>query len=133
MKFLVVEDEKTSTRLIESTLAPHGEVVAVPSSEVGFEKFMQALDSGSPFEAICLDIELPGVDGIELLAEIRRVEEERGIVGVEATKVLVTTAACNIDSYTEASSAGCTSFLCKPLSKQKLISELCRLGVVEQK
>lgn len=130
MKFLVIDDEKTSSKILEHVLQPFGEVTSVASSEEGYALFLKGLETGKPFEAICLDINLPGMDGLQLLEEIRRAEEQRGVVGVAATKVFMTTASCDIDSYSDASAVGCTSYLCKPISRQKLIAELHRLGIV---
>ncbi|MBX7144380.1 MAG: response regulator [Oligoflexia bacterium] len=132
MRILVVEDEKSSSKLLGEVLKPYGTVVASDTSEDGFELFMTALEAGEPFDVICLDVGLPGLDGIELLDEIRNIEEEKGIIGEAGSKIFVISGACDLNTFADASEAGCTTFLCKPINTQKLLSELRRFKLVEK-
>jgi two-component system chemotaxis response regulator CheY len=38
-----------------------------------------ALENNTPYELICMDIKMPGMDGQAALAEIRRLESAHGI------------------------------------------------------
>lgn len=130
MKALIVEDEGTSAKILERALDGFAEVTVVSNAEAGFGYFEMALESGNPFDVICLDVTLPGFDGIEMLDEIRKLEETNGIVGSEGVKVIVTTGAQDTETFVDASEAGCTSYLIKPVNPQKLLSELRRLGLI---
>lgn len=133
MKTLIVEDEPTGAKILKKTLHAYGEVKIAPTSEEGFNQFINALSSKEPFDLICLDISLPGLDGIELLDEIRRVEEDNGVVGSDGVKVVIISGICTTDSYVDAKEAGCTSYLCKPIEVPKLLAELSRLELLPKK
>jgi two-component system, chemotaxis family, chemotaxis protein CheY len=130
MRALIVDKEQESVALLWSHLTGLGDVTVVNDGEAAFEAFCSAIDTGRPFDLVCLDTNLPQVDGIDLLAGLRQYEESRGIVADAASKILITTTVCSIDNFYAASSAGCTTFLCKPLDWERLARELTRLGVL---
>jgi two-component system chemotaxis response regulator CheY len=78
-----------------------------------------------------MDIMMPDVDGNEALKRIRRIEKDMGILPGFEVKVIMTTAMDDpktvINSFYK---GGATSYLVKPISKQKLICELRALGLV---
>ncbi|MFM1848256.1 MAG: hypothetical protein RL417_1730 [Pseudomonadota bacterium] len=130
MRALIVDIEKESVTLLWSHLTGVCDLTVVNDGATAFEAFCAAIDTGKPFDLVCLDTELPQIDGIDLLAGFRQYEESKGIVAESGAKILVTTQVCSVDNYFAASSAGCTSFICKPLDWTKLSRELARLGIV---
>lgn len=130
MRVLIVDKEKESVALLWSNLTALGDLTVVNDGETAYNAFCAAIDNGKPFDLVCLDTNLPQVDGIDLLAGLRQYEESQGIVAKAGAKILVTTQVCSIDNYYAASSAGCTTFLCKPLDWEKIARELSRLGVL---
>lgn len=67
-KVLVVEDDEKSRRLLRDVLSFHGfEVTACGSGEEGLREARQARP-----DIALLDIELPGMSGMGVLAELRR-------------------------------------------------------------
>ena len=130
MRVLIVDKEKESVALLWSNLTALGDLTVVNDGETAYNAFCAAIDNGKPFDLVCLDTNLPQVDGIDLLAGLRQYEESQGIVAKAGAKILVTTQVCSIDNYYAASSAGCTTFLCKPLDWDKIARELSRLGVL---
>src|SRR5689334_3504446 len=90
-RILLIDDDRKLCRLICDYLQPMGyEVSAVHSGPEGVERA-----SSASFHAIILDVMLPGLDGFEVLKQIRRVcdtpvlmltargEEADRIVGLE--------------------------------------------------
>ncbi len=130
MRALIVDKEQESVALLWSHLTGLGDVTVVNDGNAAFEAFCAAIDAGAPFDLVCLDTNLPRIDGIDLLAGLRQYEESNGIVAEAAAKILVTTQVCSIDNFYAASSAGCTTFICKPLDWSKLARELERLGLL---
>ncbi len=132
MRTLIVEDECTCARVLVRATEQFGDVTVVDSAEAGFVEFERAFQTDNPFDLLCLDVNLPGLDGIELLDEVRRVEEENGIVGADGVKVVMTTGEDNTETFVDAAEAGCTSYLIKPVDPKKLLSELRRLKLITE-
>lgn len=67
-RLLVVDDDRKLCRLIKDYLSPMGyDVEAVHSGPEGVERAR-----GGGFQAVILDVMLPGLDGFEVLKQIRR-------------------------------------------------------------
>ena len=70
MRLLVVEDEKKVAGFIKKGLEEEGYAVDLVSD--GHEGLWMALDGA--YDVILLDINLPGMDGLEVLRELRKKE-----------------------------------------------------------
>ena len=80
-KVLVIEDHKDLCPMFDLILQFHGFEVTVASDGT---KAMELLKNGTPFDAIMLDLHLPGASGTEIFDML----EKRG----DAKKVLVVSA-----------------------------------------
>lgn len=68
MRVLVIDDDRKLCRLIRDYLAPMGyEVTAIHNGTDG-----AASAAAEPWHAVILDVMLPGMDGFEVLKQIRR-------------------------------------------------------------
>lgn len=94
------------------------------------EAFRKALEENEPYDLICLDIMMPGMDGHGTLDAIRRIESEQGIAGLESVKVIITTALDDAINVMGAFRSGCEACLVKPIEKKNLLEELEKLGYV---
>ena len=114
LRVLLVEDSIDSQRILSALLALAGAEVAVVGDGMAA---LRALDEGAPPDLVIMDIQMPGMDGIEATRLIR----ERGFRG----KILALTAAALKGERDRAAKAGCDGFLVKPISRQDLI-DMCR-------
>jgi two-component system, chemotaxis family, chemotaxis protein CheY len=71
------------------------------------------------------------MDGQEVLKEIRRLESEKGIMGLDGTKIIMTTALSDSQNIIPAFRSQCDAYLVKPFDRQKLVRELKGLGLAE--
>ncbi|HTQ56085.1 MAG TPA: sigma-54 dependent transcriptional regulator [Bryobacteraceae bacterium] len=107
-RILVVEDEEKLRRVIELQLASAGfEVEKAGTAE-------SALNLAERADLVLTDLRLPHMDGLELLAAIRRQNSH--------TPVIVMTAFGTIETAVEAMKAGATDFLLKPFSLDHLMT-----------
>ena len=105
---LVVEDEEKLRRVIELQLKGAGHNVELAgAAEEGLR-----LAGGA--DVILTDLRLPGMDGLELLASLRRQNS--------TTPVIVMTAFGSIETAVEAMKAGAVDFLPKPFSLDHLMT-----------
>jgi two-component system chemotaxis response regulator CheY len=131
MKTLVVEDDFASRKLMQRYLAPYGECDVVVDGKEAVEAFELALTENDPYDLICLDIMLPKKDGQQVLKEIRQLEKDRGIIGSDGAKVLMTTALGDAKNVMEAFRSQCDGYLQKPVGREQIVRELKELGLVE--
>ena len=117
MKFLVIDDELVSRNKMEKILGTFGQCVAVDSGEAALSEIATALDSEEPFDVITLDISMPGMDGTEVLYEIRRMEDQRKITEEGRTKIVVVTGHSDRDTVITAIQAGCDTYVVKPFDR----------------
>jgi two-component system nitrogen regulation response regulator NtrX len=110
-KILVVDDEPAIRQSLSGVLEDEG--YAVSSVETG-EGCLAALP-GAGFELVLLDIWLPGMDGLEVLARIQEIPlAQRPIV-------VIISGHGSIEAAVKATKLGAFDFLEKPLSVEKVL------------
>lgn len=131
MKILIAEDDAISRQIIHKILVRFGRCDAVVDGAEAVEAFRLAMEDGEPYDLICLDIMMPGVDGQAALKQIREIERGMEIRGEREVKVIMLTALDDPHSVVEAYyRGGATSYLVKPIESRKLMLELQRLGFI---
>jgi len=116
MRVLVVEDEKKTASFIRKAL--QAESFAVDVSHDGADALLLA--SNTPFDAIVLDIMLPGRDGLSVLRQLREQQNR--------TPVLLLSARGQVDERVEGLNAGADDYLPKPFALAELIARVRSLG-----
>jgi two-component system, OmpR family, response regulator len=112
VKILVIEDEKKIAAFIRKGLEAVGFVVDV--SHYGDEGF--TLVSTRPYDAVVLDIMLPGKDGLSILRSLR----DRKM----AVPVILLTARGELNERLEGLNLGADDYLTKPFFIEELIARL---------
>lgn len=113
MRILVAEDEKTLNAIVVKLLTRAG--YAVDSCPDGHEA-MAYLQSGTAYDAVVLDIMMPGVDGLSVLQAMRR-EGNRA-------PVLLLTARDAVEDRVRGLDAGADDYLTKPFAQDELLARL---------
>ncbi len=132
MKVLIVEDDFTSRKLMQTILSPYGECDIAVNGKEAVDAFEAALKSGLPYDLICMDIMMPEMDGQEALKRIRSIEKDRGLRGPNEVKVIMTTALDDPKNVVEAYyKGGATSYIPKPIDRQLFIHLLRNLGLIQ--
>ena len=116
MRVLVVEDEKKTASFIRKALQAEG--FAVDVCHNGDDGWAAARTT--PFDAIVLDIMLPGRDGLSLLRQLRERQN--------ATPVLLLSARGEVNERVEGLNAGADDYLPKPFVIAELIARVRALG-----
>ena len=92
MKFLIAEDDFTSSLLLQGLLKPYGTSDIAANGKEAVEAVRAALKARKYYDLICLDIMMPEMDGQTALKEIRDLEVASGILITDCAKVIMTTA-----------------------------------------
>lgn len=112
MRVLVVEDEKKTASFIRKALQAEG--FAVDVCHNGEEAL--AAPSATPYDAIVLDIMLPGRDGLSVLRQWRQ--------NRQAAPVLLLSARGEVNQRVEGLDAGADDYLPKPFALAELAARV---------
>ena len=91
--------------------------------------FSQALEAKTPFDLICLDIKLPDIAGLEVLTKIRTKEKSNAAAKTAPAKIVMISGLSDVKSILNATTLGCDGYVTKPIDKERLMSELNKLGI----
>jgi CheY-like chemotaxis protein len=116
-RILVVDDLDTNRKLIEAYLARDGHMLRFAAT--GTEAVMAA--GASAFDLILMDVNLPGLDGLEATREIRRSGGPNA-----ATPIIALTASVLPEETARCLAAGMSDHLAKPISRADLTHALAR-------
>ncbi len=112
MKLLVVEDDPTLQATLERTLTRRGfTVAAVGDGLVALQRW-----AATPPDAVVLDLSLPGLDGLQVLAQARA----QGL----GAPVLILTARGAVGDRVLGLNAGADDYLAKPFDLDELEARL---------
>jgi len=113
---MIYEDDPMTQRLLRKILESGG--YRVTGIEAGAAAFGVVEDD--PPDLIVCDLEVPGVDGFQLVSVLREEYELE-------TPVLIVSGHTNKEAQAEAFSAGATAFMGKPVKKEDFLAEVARL------
>lgn len=131
MRILVVEDDPVSNTLLTSMLTKYGETDSMETGTGVVTMFVDAHGKKQPYDLICLDIMLPGMDGQEILKQIRLWEEQSDILGLDGVKIIMITALSDRFNIMEAFRSQCEGYIVKPIRHEKVREQLIALGCIE--
>ena len=115
-KILVVDDDPNILQLINLYLTREGfEVVTAEAGDEALRKF-----KSDPPNMMLLDVMLPGMDGYEVVHELRRHKK--------ATPVLMLTARDEVSSKVRGLDSGADDYMTKPFAPEELLARVRALS-----
>jgi diguanylate cyclase (GGDEF)-like protein len=117
VKILVVDDEASLRAILSQVLGEEGhEVTQAASGEEALESFKK-----ENFHLVITDIKMPGMNGIDLLREVKDIKPE--------TQVIIMTSHASVDSAITALRHGAYDYLMKPFEDIDLISAVANRAI----
>jgi len=116
LRLLAVDDERPALADLARMLAASPVVASVQEAASAADALV-ALGDGEPFDALFLDVRMPGLDGLELARVLRRFERPPAVVFVSAYD----------DAAVDAFELAALDYLVKPVSRRRLDEALARV------
>ncbi len=112
MHILVVDDEHEFLELMNNRLQKRGFTVVAASSG---EKALELVQEQS-FDAMVLDVKMPGIDGIEVLRRVKQIKPD--------LPVILLTGHASVEAAMTGVETGAVDYLLKPVPINDLIMRL---------
>lgn len=124
LRILVAEDNDINQRIIQRLLSSLGiTATIVPDGDKAVKEWRRALDAGSPYDLVFLDVEMPVMNGIEAAKAIREDEATRD----PSPSVHLCAMTAHADAQSICRSAGMKHYVTKPISQEAVSSILSSL------
>ncbi|MEO5362304.1 MAG: response regulator [Magnetococcus sp. DMHC-8] len=134
LKTLIVDDHPASITILKNMLADICDCFVATRGQKGIELFEHALHNDDPFQIVLLDIIMPGLDGIETLKQIRKLEQaywsalpsdRQG----EPVRVVMQTSSEDPQDFLASHLEGkCSGFINKPYSRDAILEQVLGKG-----
>ena len=116
MHILIVEDEPELARHVSRALKRHGHIV---TSECDGKRALLATLARPP-DLLVLDLNLPGLDGMDILSQVHAARL--------STRILILTARGGVEHRIKGLKAGADDYLAKPFAMDELVARIEALG-----
>ncbi|WHH61377.1 response regulator [Petroclostridium sp. X23] len=130
MRILIAEDDLASRKFISKFMSFYGECDVTVDGIEAIEAFILGLDTGKPYDLICLDVMMPKIDGIKAVKTIRELEAVRGIEEAKRVKIIVATALGETSYVMSAFTTGLEAYVNKPIDLDKLEESMKKLALL---
>ena len=111
---------------MEMLVRSYGEPVETESAFQALAYYQEALSEGRPYQLVMLDIDMPDMQGTEVLQQIRRLEEG----GAHRAAVIMVTSLSAQDQVMTCIQSGCDDYITKPFNIDIISSKLNKLGII---
>jgi CheY-like chemotaxis protein len=115
-RILIVDDNATNLKLVAYLMKAHGYDV---DSALDAEGALEAIGRRRP-EVILMDIQLPGIDGLELTRRLKADPVTRDII------IIAVTAYAMKGDQDKAIAVGCDDYITKPIDTRALPDTIAR-------
>jgi two-component system chemotaxis response regulator CheY len=131
MKCLIVEDDPTSSHVMEQMISRYGDFDVVDNGTKAIDMFRMAHEANCPYDLILMDIMMPETNGLLSTLAIRELESHMNISLIHRVKVIMTTALDDPRTVMKSLyESDANSYLVKPIRLQKLEDELRTLKLI---
>src|SRR6476659_8099674 len=106
---LVVDDEEIMREVLETLLVREGYAVRLASNGAEGLDLARSL----PFDAVILDMMMPGMDGLQVLGELRKHDDELAVIMI--------TAFASMENAISAMKRGAFDYITKPFKNDEVL------------
>lgn len=122
---LIVDDNFENRQLLAEILREVAACDFAASGKEAIEAYNLSLQKKELYSLILLDIELPEVNGLEILEKIRESEKSVGIPLGDGIPIMIITA--YEKKFLEAFNKGCDDYILKPIDTALLMTKIAKI------
>lgn len=128
LKILVADDVASNREILRLILSKFGSCDVFENGDLALAAVREAHAAGAPYDILCLDILMPGMNGDEVLGRIRQDEADRGIDASSGLRVLCLTTLDIKVEFKDIKSDPGTVLIEKPVTSRQIEEAMSRLG-----
>lgn len=128
MRTLVVDDDFVTLTKVNAILATYGKCDSATYGGQARQMYMDSLQKGFAYDLILIDINLPDMQGFDLVNFIRTHELKKNLV--MSKKIIITSKSSN-ENVRRSLQTHCDSFLVKPIRMNTLLEKLMVLELIK--
>ena len=125
----MVEDDAATRAVMKECLLKYGELQLAEDGFEAIDKVKQALIQEKYFELILLDIELPLMQGVQVVKVVRSFEELLHLGEDKKCRIIMLSGSSSVDVIKSAFREHCDGYLLKPFSEIKFKQNLQKLDL----
>lgn len=129
MKILILDDELVSRAKMEVLMSTFGKCITVQDGQQAILEFKRAWEMGVPFNLVTLDIEMPGISGEQVLAQIREYETQAAVAPEKRALIFMVTGLSGKEQVLKCLSCGCQDYIVKPFNIKIIQEKLRNFGI----
>jgi two-component system chemotaxis response regulator CheY len=122
---LIVDDNEVIRLLLNHQLEDVAERHLAADGYEALSLFGQALEQGRPFDLVLMDLQMPGMNGIEAIAAIQDLERQKGATAASRCRIVIQSAYPDLMDQAPIVDA----VLTKPVSMPLLLRTIRDLGL----
>ncbi len=129
-KCLIVDDDITTCFMLKVILEEHFVCDIAINGEKALCSFEKCQLEGSGYDLVCLDMNMPGINGLDVLKQIREAEAASPKPDQETRVIIISSDNTPATVLSSFFAGGASSYITKPVKRQKLLDELKKLELM---
>ena len=121
-RILLVDDNFSSRKLAMKTLEGKAVCDIATNGPEALDAYDISFNENRPYDLILMDIEMPEMDGIEVLNKIREKEVSAGVLPGKEIPIIMLTV--HREPFTKAFKKGCDDYIVQPIRPDFLIERI---------
>jgi len=124
VRVLIIDNDVFSSTQVKIFLQDLGLCEDARDRDSALARFRSAIDAGTPYDLVVVDIQLTDTDDDTILEALRAIEDEHDVPSEKRTRIFVATAFTGHQLVTDCLIKGYDEFFNKPVDKNRLIDKL---------